>query len=506
MGQKYSICIVGGGTSGWCAAVALTRELRQCGFGITLIESPDVPRIGVGESSIPPFVQAIHSLGISERDLMEHTNATYKLAIRFDDWNYPGHSYYHPFGRVGQPFEQFDFFQCWLKARLKGHRMSLDRYSPVAGLCRQGKFLHPVESGLPGAKVVKYALHFDSLLMANYLKKIAIGNGVTYIADTVTRVRSRGDLIESLTLKRASRPVRADLYIDCTGFARLLIGKLSSFNFLSWKHMLTVDRAVAVQSGMNRENPPPYTVASARRFGWIWSIPLQNRFGNGYVYDSDYLDGERALETLVSSISGELTTDPKFLKFESGVSEKQWIGNCVALGLSAGFLEPLESTAIHLAMSGVQVLLNFLPGRPEQETGLLSAEFNAFMHNRYEEVRDFLIIHYAFAKRDDSNFWRNYKNTELPELLKSRVALYRGRGVVKRRDFELFVNDNWHFIMAGLGALPRDTNPMLNRIDYDELDKFLQTLARACERYGQQSPLHRNFLSAFSNSTQSVRK
>ncbi|MGH8217396.1 MAG: tryptophan halogenase family protein [Steroidobacteraceae bacterium] len=486
-----SIAIVGGGTAGWMAAAALSKLLAKLDCRIRLIESAEIGTIGVGESTIPPITSFIRLLGLDENDVVRKSQATFKLGIEFKDWTRPGHSYIHPFGATGFPTEEVDFFAYWLKQHESGQARPLEEYSLQAVAARQGKFMRPVPGSRSPLETIAYALHLDANLFAAYLRTYAEARGVVRTEGRLREVALRPEdgFIESLKLESAER-IEADLYLDCTGFRGLLIEGALKTGYEDWTRWLPCDRAFAV--ACERAGPlSSHTVAAAREVGWQWRIPLQHRIGNGYVYCSHFIEDDAARERLLSSLEGRALRDPLALRFTTGRRRLCWNKNCVALGLAAGFLEPLESTGIHLIQRGIALLHQYFPDRHfRQET---IDRYNRQAAFEYERVRDYLVVHYQRTERE-GEFWRHCRNTELPDSLKERLELFSNYGRIVRDESELFLVQSWLHLLIGQGVQPSGYDPLAETLSAAEAQQALDSIRALLGRCAAVMPLHRDFI------------
>lgn len=471
------IVIVGGGTAGWMAAAAAARFLNDGRRKVTLVESDAIGTIGVGEASIPPILNFNGRLGIAEADFMRETGATFKLGIEFEGWRCGTDRYFHPFGTHGRAIEGIPFHQLWLKLRETDGIGPLEDYSMSALAAAAGRFAWPEGDARSPLSGLAYAYHFDAGLFAASLRRRATAAGVRRIEGRITRVERDGATghVAAVLLESGVR-VAGDLFLDCSGFRSLLLGDAMQVEFESWSHWLPCDRAVAVPS--ERTEPLlPYTRAMARPVGWQWRIPLQHRTGNGLVYCSDYLSDEAAAESLLSNLDAAATAEPRHLRFEAGRRVRQWEGNVVALGLAGGFLEPLESTSIHLIQEGISKLFALFPDRRfsqvERDT------FNRFMSDSYEGIRDFIILHYHQTDRDDSDFWRHVRHMSIPDTLAHKVELFREKGRLFRYDDELFSVPSWVAVLLGQGVQPGGYDPLVDGLDPDRLALALRQMRAA---------------------------
>jgi tryptophan halogenase len=485
-----SIAIVGGGTAGWLAASMLARALPGTGTAITVVESAEIGTVGVGEATIPPIIDLLRFLRIDERDFMQHTNATFKLGIKFTDWTQPGHSYWHPFGTFGAPINRRPFYHCWHRARAAGLELRFNDYSVCAALGDSGKFRFPDTRADAPAAGLRYALHFDAILVARYLRSYAERLGVTRLERTVAGATRRADgCIDTLRFSDDSS-LQADLYIDCSGFRGVLIEQALATGYVEWSALLPCDRAVAFP-GTAHGARAPYTHSLARSAGWQWRIPLQHRTGNGYVYASAHCDEQQALEDLVAVVGERPATEPRFLRFVTGRRKLLWNRNCVALGLASGFLEPLESTSIHLAASGVYHLLEHFPDRNFDQTNIDT--YNARVIEEVEAVRDFIVLHYHLAGRDDGPFWSYCRSMSIPDSLRERIELYRATGRIRVRAGELFSDLSWFYIFEGLGVQPASYDPLLDVVGAAQLRDILASLAASTAAATRTAPSHDSY-------------
>jgi len=481
------IVIAGGGTAGWMAAAAIARTLGNS-VDLTLIESDAIGTIGVGESTIPPIVTYNRLLNINEAEFMRATQATFKLGIEFNDWKQVGQSYFHSFGLTGKDHWSAGFQHFWLNGLERGHKEPYDEYCLELKAAYAGKFAH-----LPDGQM-NYAYQLDSTLYARFLRTMAEADGARRIEGKIADValNETGD-IAALALESGQR-VEGDLFLDCTGFRALLIEGALHAGFDDWTHWLPCDRAIAVQTRSVRP-PVPYTRAMAHDAGWQWRIPLQHRTGNGIVYSSRHLEQEQALERLLGNIEGDTLTQPNFLRFTTGARRRQWVRNCIAVGLSGGFLEPLESTGIHLIQRAVLRLIRMLPLREISESDV--NEFNEQQLTDMMQIRDFLILHYKANERTDSGFWRECASMPVPDSLAHKIELFRETGRVFRRNEELFGENSWIQVMMGQGIMPRSYHPIAARLTDDEVNKLLSTLRSNVEKTVASLPDHDAYVARY---------
>jgi len=490
-GQRLrSVAILGGGTAGWIAASVLARALPDVGLQITLIESADVGTVGVGEATIPPILDLLAFLGINLADFVHHTQATYKLGIRFHDWLRPGSSYWHPFGTFGQPINRRPFLQSWHRAVADGLEPRFTDYSLCAALGDAGKFLPPDPTAGEPRAGLRYALHFDAALVARYLRAYAERMGVQRLERTVLTATQRPDgFLDELVFRDGGR-LHADLYIDCSGFRGALIEEVLHTGYTRWDHLLPCDRAIAAPSA-HVNGRPPYTQATAGPAGWCWRIPLQHRVGNGYVYSSAHTTDDDARKHFLSNLPGPPLAEPRLLSFIAGRRKCFWNRNCVALGLASGFLEPLESTSIHLVMSGVYNLLEHFPDRSFSAANIDS--YNAELTAEVERIRDFIVLHYCLTERDDTPLWSDCRRMSLPDTLSSRIEEYRQAGRIRTRPGELFTDLSWFYILEGMGVRPRAYDPLSDVVRPAQFAGMLAAHARAVGEAVYVAPLHDSY-------------
>ncbi len=486
------VAILGGGTAGWMAAAILARRLGDRFGTIRVIESPDIGIIGVGEASIPPIRLFNDALGIAEHDFLKNTRGTIKLGIEFRDWSRVGRSYFHPFGVPGTRPEQISLHQEWLKLHRIDSVGGFEEYSLNTVAARLGR----VAAGGSGEdslrSVFAYAYHFDASLYAEYLRGYALARGVVRIERKVVDVELRGEdgFIRALRLDDGER-IEADLFIDCSGFRGLLIEQALKTGYEDWSHWLPCDRAVAVPCA-NAAAPTPYTRSTARAAGWQWRIPLQHRIGNGYVYCSRFISDDEAAATLMANLDGTPGAEPRFLRFTTGRRKQFWNKNCIALGLAGGFLEPLESTSIHLIQKGLTHLLNWFPDRTCAP--VLVKEFNRIAINEYERIRDFIILHYKEISRDDSPLWNYCRAMAVPETLAYKLRQFRSSGRIVKYDGDLFAAPNWIAVLLGQDVWPEHYDRLVDRQDVAALRNHFQQMRTTIHRTAQAAPRHEDFL------------
>jgi tryptophan halogenase len=488
-----NIVIVGGGTAGWMTAASLSRLLRGK-YAIRLIESDEISTVGVGESTIPMIRLFNNALGINEDEFMRETKATFKLGIEFADWGRVGERYMHGFGKFGQDLWTVDFFQYWLRAWQAGKAPDLERYSLNRMAAHAGKFMRP-STDMPNSPLadIPYAFHLDAGLYARYLRKYAEGHGVVRTEGKVVDVRQRADgFIESVVMESGA-VIEGDLFIDCSGFRGLLIEQTLKTGFEDWSHWLPCDRAWAVPCELSGDLLP-YTRATARPAGWQWRIGLQHRTGNGHVYASRFMSDDEAAAILMDNLDGKPLADPKMLRFTPGKRNKTWNKNVVAVGLSSGFLEPLESTSIFQIQSTISRLVGFFPDAGFHQADI--DEFNVQCDFETERIRDFIILHYHATERNDTPFWDYCRTMEIPESLRRKVALYKSNGRVVRENEELFTPIGWQQVLHGQGVRPRGHHPLAGLLDEKDLLDFLGNIEGVIGKCVDVMPTHADFIAA----------
>jgi len=474
------VVIVGGGTAGWMAAAPLAQRLRR-GDGppvdVLLVESPEIGTIGVGEATLPPIRNYNRSLGLDGADFMRRTQATFKLGIEFADWGWLGNRFFHGFGDYGPAIDNRSPHHHWLRLRELGSARPLSDWSVATQMAAQRRFLPPQgEAGSPSTSY-SYAFHFDATLYAAYLREFALAQGAQRIEGHVVDIELRpaDGFVTALKLADGRR-IEGDLFIDCSGFRGLLIEGAMQAGFEDWSAWLPCDRALAVPSA-RAVSLRPYTTSTARSAGWQWRIPLQHRTGNGHVYCSAFCDDDMAARTLLDGLDTPALGDPRPLRFTTGRRRRAWVRNVVAVGLSAGFVEPLESTSIQLIMDGVGRLIELFPDLDFEPA--LAAEYNRRMAAQFESVRDFIVLHYKLTRREDSAFWRHIAAMPIPDRLAQQIELFRASGHVAIHDRDGFLEPSWLAMLFGLGEMPRRHDPGADRVELGALRAHLARWGQA---------------------------
>lgn len=490
-----NVIIVGGGTAGWMTAAALSRCLEKTQTKVTLIESDAIGTVGVGEATIPSIAAFNEQLGIEEDEFVKATNATFKLGIEFADWRVKGEKYFHPFGQHGFDLEGIPFHHFWAKMRSMGDTRRLEEYSLNAKAAYVGKFLRPQAEHGAIMRRLAYAFHFDASLYAAFLRKYAEERGVKRIEGKVVDViqNSETEFVEHVIMQDGAR-IAGDLFIDCSGFRGLLIEQTFKAGYTDWSHYLPVNRAVAVGSEAMRP-PVPYTRSTALEAGWAWRIPLQQRTGNGYVYCDKYCEPAEAEARLLETLEGKPIGQPKHLRFMTGIRNKFWTHNCVAIGLSSGFLEPLESTSIHLIRIGIAKLISLFPDKAM--SAVERDEYNRLMTADFTHIRDFLILHYKATERKDTPFWDYVRMMDIPNSLTRKMELLRSKGRFFKYDSELFDTTSWLAVAVGQGWVPEGYNPIVDGLSVTNIEKSLANMRGVLDKTVAAMPLHQAFIDRF---------
>jgi len=486
------IIIAGGGTAGWMAAAALSKLLENGAVDICLVESDEIGTVGVGEATIPPLIAFNKMLGINEDDFLAATKGTFKLGIEFVNWGAQGERYFHPFGPHGQDFQGVHFHQLYLREARWRNLPDIQNWSMSAVAAELGRFARPGPDARLPLSQLGYAFHFDAGLYALFLRRLAENAGVKRIEGKIVDValNTQNGHVRSITLAGGSEIV-GDLFIDCSGFRGLLIEEKLGTGYEDWSKWLPCDRAVAAPCGLVGA-PDPFTRSTALSAGWQWRIPLQHRMGNGIVYSSAHLDSAAAEALLIANLEGEILAEPRHIKFTAGRRRRAWNGNVVSLGLSSGFVEPLESTSIHLIQSGIAKLLALFPDR--RFSLVERDEYNRQMQTVFEDVRDFVILHYKATRRDDSEFWKYCRHMDVPDSLASKLDLWNSKGRLFREGFELFGTASWVAVLLGQGEIPSETEPAVDAIDRDMATEALDKMRLSYRQMAEHMPRHAEFI------------
>jgi len=484
-----NVVILGGGTAGWMSA-ALIKKVLGASVNVELVESETIGTVGVGEATIPPIQLFNSVLGLNEAEFLRETKATIKLAIKFDNWKDVGDSYYHTFGAAGKSLAFCHFHHLHKRSQELGNKSHLWEYDLNYLCAEEGKFAL-INSKDPILEM-PYAYHFDATLYAAYLRKYSEALGVKRTEGMVEDVSQcpQSGFIESLLLKDGSK-INGDLFIDCSGMAAVLTEKKLRTGYEDWGHWLRCDRAVAMPSE-RFEKTLPYTRSIAHEAGWQWRIPLQHRNGNGFVYSSHHYSEEEAAELLMRNLESKAIGDPNFIKFRTGRRLKQWNKNVIAVGLSSGFLEPLESTSIHLIQSAIVRLIHNFPHAGIDESQI--AEYNKQSKIEFEQVRDFIILHYHVNERNDSQFWRDVREMEIPDSLAHKIQIFADNGQLFREQNDLFAESSWLQVMLGQGITPKDYHPIANNIPEKQLLDMLEKVKEIKKNPLSQLPSHDEFI------------
>ena len=493
-GELKRLVIVGGGSAGWMTAAALSSLLSDSDVSITLVESDAIGTVGVGEATIPDMVLFNQMLGVDEAEFMAATDATFKLGIEFVDWGRKGERYFHPFGRHGVDMQGIDFHQYWLAARARGLREPIERYSMSANAAYAGRFAHPTQDNSPRA-MIRYAYHMDATRYAAFLRRYAEGLGVMRVEGRVDAVAQHPESghVRKLSLDDG-RTVEGDFFFDCTGFRALLMRGALGVGFADWSHWLPCNSAQTVACAHNGPLMP-YTRATARGAGWQWRIPTQARTGNGHIYAADFTTDDAARDTLMDSLDGAPLGEPRLIRFTTGCLTRFWQGNVVGIGLASGFLEPLESTSLYLIQAGISKFITLFPNGdlPDEVVD----EYNRQMRREFEQVRDFIVLHYHATQRDDSAFWNHVRTMPVPDSLARKIALFRAAGRVFRDEDELFTRPSWTAVMLGQNVLPERVDAIVGALPPAQVAHSLSSMRAGMLRAVDALPAHSDYLQRF---------
>lgn len=492
------IVIVGGGSAGWMSAAALSSLIPGNAINISLVESEQIGTIGVGEATIPDILNFNAILGIPEAEFLKATNGTFKLGIKFVNWGQLDQAYFHPFGPHGADMNGIDFHQFWLRYQRDNPASTIEDFSLSAAAAKGGKFAMPDNNPRSVMSRLRYAYHFDATAYARYLRDYAEQRGVRRIEGKVTDIRQDPETgnITQIDLEDGSS-LAGDLFFDCTGFRGLLIEKALGVSFRDWSHWLPCDTAQAVACELSGDILP-YTISTAKKAGWQWRIPTQHRTGNGHIYSSSHMSDDEAVKSLLDDLDGPAISSPRKIKFRTGHRSKLWEKNCVAIGLSGGFLEPLESTSLFLIQEGISKFIALFP--TADMPSIVRDEYNRQLIKKFEQVRDFIILHYKATERDDSSFWNYTRTMDVPDSLTNRIELFREAGRIFRYEDELFSTPSWIAVLLGQNIVPKSIDPVVSTIDRAGIGNSLQSMKSAMERAVTNMPTHQAFLKNYLDS------
>lgn len=500
------IVIVGGGSSGWMTAAMLSKLIgsnkNNYNLDIKLVESEQIGTIGVGEATIPAIKRFNSLLQINEADFLAATQGTFKLGIQFKDWGHIGESYIHGFGKIGRQWDWLSFYQYWLKLKMQGKAEHLDYYNINTQMALSNKF-YPAQAKLTKSPLseVATAYHFDANLYGQLLSNIAVKNGVKRVEGMICKVNqnTKNQHITSIKLTNG-KVIEGDLFIDCSGMKGLLIEQCLQTGYEDWSHWLPCDSAVTVAS-MREENIPSFTRSKAHEAGWQWKIPLQSRTGNGHVYSSNYISNEKAEETLLTHLDSKNISDVKKINFKTGKRHKSWNKNCIAIGLSSGFLEPLESTSLYLVQTAILRLIKLFPDEHFHNANI--NQYNQETDFEIRNIRDFIIAHYKVTDRDDSEFWRYCKHMDIPDSLKNKLDIFSSYGRIKQNADELFREESWVQVLTGQGMNPVSYDPLVDLKTDSEIFTFVNNTKVVMEKCLEGLPSHNEFIAKYCQSISS---
>ena len=490
-----NIVIDGGGSAGWMTAAALSSLLPARAVQITLVESEQIGTVGVGEATIPDVINFNALLGIPEQEFLKATNGTFKLGIEFKNWGQVGDSYFHPFGTHGVDMNGIDFHQYWLRYRDQNHASVIEDFSLCSVSAQQDKFALPDQDPRSVLSQIRYAYHFDATAYAKYLRAYAEKRGVRRVEGKVVKVHQHPEsgFISGVDLEDG-QSIAGDMFFDCSGFRALLMRQTLGVEFKDWAHWLPCDTAQTVACERTGALLP-YTISTAKRAGWQWRIPTQHRTGNGHIYSSQYITDDEAIESLLGDLDGPALAEPRKIKFRTGHIEKFWNKNCVAIGLSGGFLEPLESTSLFLIQEGISKFISLFPSADMPET--VSQEYNRQLTKKFEQVRDFIILHYKATQRSDSEFWTYCRTMSVPDSLSDRMELFHQAGRVFRYEDELFSKTSWIAVLLGQNVVPQTVDPLVSTLDAAQITHSLSSMRAAMTGAANKMPTHEAFLKKY---------
>lgn len=487
------VVILGGGTAGWMAAAALSASMGDQ-LRIRLIESEQIGTVGVGEATIPALRLFNGLVGIDEDAFLRASQGTFKLGIEFLNWGRIGESYMHAFGQIGQSLDLIEFWQYWLRGRKEGVAENLGKYSFNENVARAGKFARLQRIPNSELEGIGYAFHFDASLYARFLRDISEKNGVIRTEGHIVKVNQDAEsgFVRSLILE-SGEEIAGELFIDCSGFRAMLMEQTLDVGYVDWSHWLPCDHAIAVPTA-NSGPPRPFTQSIAHRAGWQWRIPLQHRTGNGCVFSSAYMSEDEARHILLNNVEGTPLADPRLIRFKTGMREKAWHRNVVALGLASGFIEPLESTSIHLVQNGIARLISHFPDRGFAQVNIDT--YNRRIGYDYERIRDFIILHYTANQRDEP-FWRYLRDMDLPDSLSAKIELFKATGRIFREQEELFAEVGWFQVLVGQNIIPETYHPLADVLTQDELAGFLRDIRTIVSAPVPHLPSHGDFITRY---------
>ncbi len=487
------VVIVGGGTAGWMAAAALSATMGDQ-LRIRLVESEQIGTVGVGEATIPALRLFNGLVGIDEDAFLRASQGSFKLGIEFLNWGSIGESYMHTFGQIGQSLDLIEFWQYWLRGRKEGIAENLGKYSFNENVARAGKFARLQRIPNSELEGIGYAFHFDASLYARFLREISEKNGVIRTEGRIIKVNQDAEsgFVRSFILE-SGEEIEGELFIDCSGFRAMLMEQTLDVGYVDWSHWLPCDHAIAVPTA-NSGPPRPFTQSIAHRAGWQWRIPLQHRTGNGCVFSSAYMSEDEARQILLDNVEGAPLAEPRSIRFKTGMREKAWHRNVVALGLASGFIEPLESTSIHLVQNGIARLISHFPDRGFAQVNIDT--YNRRIAYDYERIRDFIILHYTANQRDEP-FWRYLREMDLPDSLSAKIELFKATGRIFREQEELFAEVGWFQVLVGQNIIPETYHPLADVLTQDELAGFLRDIRTIVSTPVPHLPSHSDFITRY---------